>query len=140
MFKPSSYFLTHHSKVVLLLCIFFFFHLCFVFVFVLLSSSLWPPAGKVLLSWLSCLSCFSCVLVTFPYGVLGQVWYLIASIPDICLPPCVYCLFYNFLILVLIMNFINVCICIINCIVYIITRLAPVLKTFCSLMCHIIYL
>ena len=24
---------------------------------------------------------FSCVFVTFPYGVLGQVWYLIVSIP-----------------------------------------------------------
>ena len=30
---------------------------------------------------------FSCVFVTFPYGVLGQVWYLIVSIPDICLLP-----------------------------------------------------
>ena len=28
---------------------------------------------------------FSCVFVTFPYGVLGQVWFLIASIPDFCL-------------------------------------------------------
>ena len=28
---------------------------------------------------------FSCVFFTFPYGVLGQVWYLILSIPDICL-------------------------------------------------------
>ena len=28
---------------------------------------------------------FSCVFVTFPSGVLGQVWYLIVSIPDICL-------------------------------------------------------
>ena len=26
--------------------------------------------------------------VTFPYGFLGQVWYLIVSIPDICLLPC----------------------------------------------------
>ena len=25
-----------------------------------------------------------CVLVTFPYGILGQVWYLIESIPDLC--------------------------------------------------------
>ena len=29
-------------------------------------------------------SLFSCVFVTFPYGVLGQVWYLIVSIPDLC--------------------------------------------------------
>ena len=28
---------------------------------------------------------FSCVLVTFPYGVLGQVWYLIVSFLDLCL-------------------------------------------------------
>ena len=28
---------------------------------------------------------FSCVVVTFPCGVLGQVWYFIASIPDLCL-------------------------------------------------------
>ena len=26
------------------------------------------------------------VFGTFPYGVLGQVWYLIVSIPDPCLP------------------------------------------------------
>ena len=30
---------------------------------------------------------FSCVFVTFPYGILGQVWYLIVSIPDLCLLP-----------------------------------------------------
>ena len=28
---------------------------------------------------------FSCVFVTFPYVALGQVWYVIVSIPDICL-------------------------------------------------------
>ena len=28
---------------------------------------------------------FSCVFVTFACGVLGQVWYLIVSIPDLCL-------------------------------------------------------
>ena len=28
---------------------------------------------------------FLCVFVTFPYGVSGQVRYLIVSIPDICL-------------------------------------------------------
>ena len=28
---------------------------------------------------------FPCVFVTFPYGVSGKVWYLIVSIPDICL-------------------------------------------------------
>ena len=28
---------------------------------------------------------FSCVFFTFPCGVLGKVWYVIASIPDLCL-------------------------------------------------------
>ena len=27
---------------------------------------------------------FYCVFVTFPYGILGQVWHLIVSIPDLC--------------------------------------------------------
>ena len=35
---------------------------------------------------------FYCVFVTFPYGVLGQVWYLIVTIPDICL---LFCLTLN---------------------------------------------
>ena len=30
---------------------------------------------------------FSCVFVTFPCGVLGQVWYLTVLIPDLCLLP-----------------------------------------------------
>ena len=30
---------------------------------------------------------FTCVYVTFPYGVLGQEWYLIVSIPDRCFLP-----------------------------------------------------
>ena len=29
-----------------------------------------------------------CDFVTFPFGILGQVWYLVVSIPD----PC--CLYY----------------------------------------------
>ena len=33
----------------------------------------------------SCLTfvIFNCVFVTFPCGILGQVWYLIVSIPDL---------------------------------------------------------
>ena len=30
---------------------------------------------------------FSCVFVSFPCGVLGWVWCLIVSIPDLCLHP-----------------------------------------------------
>ena len=37
-----------------------------------------------------CLLVFSCVFVTFPYGALGQVRYLIVSIPDLCILPDFY--------------------------------------------------
>ena len=33
---------------------------------------------------------FSCVFVTFPYGVLDQVWYLIVLIPDLWPPVYFY--------------------------------------------------
>ena len=26
-----------------------------------------------------------CIFVTFPFGILGQMWYLIVSFPDLCL-------------------------------------------------------
>ena len=45
-------------------------------------DALWSPAGKGLTSWLSFVMS-NCEVVTFP-NILGQVWCLIASIPDIC--------------------------------------------------------
>ena len=36
---------------------------------------LWSPAGKGLTSWLS-FEMFNCFFVTFPCGILCQVWYL----------------------------------------------------------------
>ena len=62
-------------------------HVCyFCQVFVILSrlfiAALWSPAGKRLTSGLLFVS-FNCVFVTFPCGILGQVWYLIVSIPDL---------------------------------------------------------
>ena len=30
---------------------------------------------------------FSCFVFTYPHGILGQVWYVILSIPDCCLLP-----------------------------------------------------
>ena len=63
---------------------------CLSFVSVMLScllfAAVWWFAGKRLAHWLF-LRCvmFSCGFVTFPCGVLGQVWYLIVSISDLCL-------------------------------------------------------
>ena len=48
----------------------------------LLIAPLWSPVGKGLTSWLS-FWMINCVIVTFPFGILGQVWYLIVSIPDL---------------------------------------------------------
>ena len=61
------------------------YYLCLVFVMLprLFIAALWSPAGKGLTSWLSFVM-FNCVFVTFPCGILGQVWCLIVSIPDIC--------------------------------------------------------
>ena len=63
-------------------------HLCYLcLVFVMLSrlfiAALWSPAGKGLRYWLLFVM-FNCVFVTFPCDILGQVWYLIVSIPDLC--------------------------------------------------------
>ena len=49
----------------------------------LFIDALWSPAGKGLTSWLSFVMS-NCVFVTFPCGILGQVWYLIVSIPGNC--------------------------------------------------------
>ena len=60
-------------------------YLCLVFVMLsrLFISALWSAAGKELTSWLLFVM-FNCVFVTCPCGILGQVWYLIVSIPGLC--------------------------------------------------------
>ena len=63
-------------------------HLCYLgLVFVMLSrlfiAALWSPAGKGLTSW-PLFVMFNCVFVTFARGILGQVRYLIVSIPYLC--------------------------------------------------------
>ena len=60
-------------------------YLCIVFVMLLglFISALWSHAGKWLTSWLLFVMCIS-IFVTFQCGILGQVWYLIISITDLC--------------------------------------------------------
>ena len=63
-------------------------HLCylrlvFVMLFRLYIATMWSPAEKGLTSWLSVVM-FNCVFVIFPCGILGPMWYLIVSIPDLC--------------------------------------------------------
>ena len=49
----------------------------------LFICALWSPAGKGLTSWLSFVVP-NYEFFYFPFGILGQVWYLIVSIPDLC--------------------------------------------------------
>ena len=56
----------------------FFSDLCLLCLCVrLFICALLSPAGKGLTSWLS-------FVVSTPIGILGQVWYLIVSIPHLC--------------------------------------------------------
>ena len=48
----------------------------------LFICALWSPAGKGLTSWLSFV--VSSVSLSLSHWYLGQVWYLIVSIPDLC--------------------------------------------------------
>ena len=62
-------------------------HLCYLCLkFVILSrlfiAALWSPAGKGLTSWLLFVMFYD--FVTFRFGILDQVWYLIVLIPDPC--------------------------------------------------------
>ena len=59
-------------------------YLCLVFVLLLrlFIAASWSHAGKGLTSWLSFVV-FNCVFVTCPCGIIGQVGYLIVSIPDL---------------------------------------------------------
>ena len=52
-------------------------------------AALWSPEGKVLTHWL--LFVMFLVIFLLPFGVLGQVWYLIISIFD----PCCISYFVN---------------------------------------------
>ena len=46
----------------------------------LFVAALLSPAGKALTTWFLFVM-FNCVIVSLPCGILGQVWYLIVSIP-----------------------------------------------------------
>ena len=65
-----------------------FCYLCFMFIFVM-------PCSLVIACWeradllAPCVLCFL-VFCHFPTGLLGQEWYLIVSIPDLCIPIYLY--------------------------------------------------
>ena len=49
----------------------------------LFIAALWSPAGKGLTSWVLFVMS-NCEVVTFLCDILGQVWYVIVLIPDLC--------------------------------------------------------
>ena len=63
-----------------------FCFLCLVFLMLprLFIAALWSPAGKGFTSWLLLGIFIVYIFVTFPCGIMGQVWYLIVSFPDLC--------------------------------------------------------
>ena len=63
-----------------LFCYLFFVFVMFLCLFIVAT---WSHAWKGLASWLSCMHDVFLCFVTFAYGILGQVWCLIVSIPDI---------------------------------------------------------
>ena len=63
---------------------------CVCHAFTSVHCYLWSPAGKGLTSWLLFLM-FNCVFLTFPCGILGQVFFLIVSLPDLCHLSYFYC-------------------------------------------------
>ena len=74
---------TDCSKAALLLkiiCVFFCFMCfsCFSTVYCCLVVTCWESADL-----LTILGDVYCIFVTFPYGMLGQVWYLVVSFPDL---------------------------------------------------------
>ena len=85
MFKLSSEFLTDGSGAVHLLMILFAIYVSRLSLSICLVCSL-QPCDQERAAHLALLCVmFPCVFVTFPYGVSGQVWYLIVSVPDLCL-------------------------------------------------------
>ena len=68
-------------------------HLCYLcLVFVMLSRLIIASlshAGKGLTSCLLFVT-FNCAFLTFPYVILGQAWYLLVMIPDLCRLSCLY--------------------------------------------------
>ena len=75
--------LTDCSKAVLLLWIICYSCLAFVMLSCLFIAALWSHDGKGLTSCLSFMMS-NCEFVTFQCGILGQVWYLVVLILDLC--------------------------------------------------------
>ena len=83
--RPPVKYFTDRPKAVLLLWIFYVFSVFRLLCLCagLFMCALWSPAEKGLTSW--ALVCGVRLWVChFPIGILGQVWYLIVSIPDLC--------------------------------------------------------
>ena len=92
--SPLVKYFTDRSKEVLLLSIICVINLCLVFAILsrpLIGAFIAALTSRERADLLALVCGVDCDFVTFPFGILGQVWYLIVSIPD----P--YCLsyFYN---------------------------------------------
>ena len=78
-------FFADQSKAVLLLLLLYAIYVSYLSLLCCLACSL-PPCDHLLGKAFALVCLFLCVDITSPYGVPGQVWYLIVSIPYLC-PP-----------------------------------------------------
>ena len=76
MFQGDASFVDHFCN----LC-FMIVMLSYLFLEALSLVTCWKNADFLALLYVI----FSCVFVTFPYDVLGHQWFLIVSIPDLCI-------------------------------------------------------
>ena len=59
-------------------------HLCYLCLVFVMHLRLSIGALRLLADLLALVCDFYCDFDTFPFGILGKVWYLIVSIPDPC--------------------------------------------------------
>ena len=83
IFKPSSNFLLTVRRRCFFCGFFFVICVCFCHTAMSVSCSLVVTCWETAVLFGLLYVMFSCVFVTSLYGVVGQVWYLIVSIPDI---------------------------------------------------------
>ena len=76
---------TDRSKALLLLCIICVVVSCVIHAFASVHCCLLVTCWERV-DLLALVGDVYCIFVTFPCGILGQVWYLIISFPDLCHP------------------------------------------------------
>ena len=76
--------MTHNFVVFVSVLLLIYYHIGWGMPYLCILLKKLSPSGKDLTSWLSYVMS-NCEVVNFPIGILGQVWCMIVSIPNLCL-------------------------------------------------------